>query len=54
MEDVPAAIPQCETLADAKANLLDGLKLVLECQPELAKKESSPKAVRETLEFAEA
>ena len=32
VEEVPAAISQGETLAEAKANLLDALKLVLECQ----------------------
>ena len=32
VEEIPAAISQGETLAEAKANLLDALKLVLECQ----------------------
>jgi Uncharacterised protein family (UPF0150). len=54
VEEVPAAIPQGETLAEAKANLLDALKLVLACQRELAEKELSPNALREPLEFAEA
>jgi predicted RNase H-like HicB family nuclease len=54
VEEVPAAISQGETLAEAKANLLDALKLVLKCQRELAEKEFSPNAVRESLEFAEA
>jgi predicted RNase H-like HicB family nuclease len=36
VEEVPAAISQGETLAEAKANLMDALKLVLECQRELA------------------
>lgn len=53
MEEIPAAISQGETLEEAKANLLDALKLVLECQRELAEKNLSPTAVRETLEFAE-
>ena len=53
VEEVPAAISQGETLAEAKANLLDALKLVLQCQREQADKELSPLAVRETLEFAE-
>mgnify|MGYP003502588119 CR=1 FL=1 len=38
---------------EAKANLLDALKLVLECQRELAEKDRSPNAVREMFEFAE-
>ena len=54
VEEIPAAISQGETLAEAKANLVDALKLVLQCQRELAEKELSPRAVREPLEFAEA
>jgi predicted RNase H-like HicB family nuclease len=54
VEEVPAAISQGETLSEAKANLLDALKLVLECQRELAEKELSPNALREPFEFAEA
>jgi predicted RNase H-like HicB family nuclease len=54
VEEVPAAISQGETLEEAKANLLDALKLVLECQREMAEQELSPNAVRETLDFAEA
>jgi predicted RNase H-like HicB family nuclease len=54
VEEVPAAISQGETLEEAKANLLDALKLVLECQRELAEKDLSPNALREPLEFAEA
>ncbi len=54
VEEIPAAISQGETLEEAKANLLDALKLVLECQRELAEKNLSPQALRETIEFAEA
>ncbi|HEY0457226.1 MAG TPA: type II toxin-antitoxin system HicB family antitoxin [Verrucomicrobiae bacterium] len=36
VEEVPAAISQGDTLAEAKANLLDALKLVLQCERELA------------------
>lgn len=54
VEEVPAAISQGETLDEAKANLLDALKLVLECQRELAEKSLSPHALREPLEFVEA
>ncbi len=53
VEEVPAAISQGETLSEAKANLLDALKLVLECQRELAEKDLSPSALRQPLEFAE-
>ena len=54
IEEVPAARSQGETLAEAKANLLDALKLVLACQRELAAESLSPKAVREPFEFTEA
>jgi predicted RNase H-like HicB family nuclease len=53
VEEVPAAISQGETLEEAKANLLDALKLVLECQRELAEQNLSPNAVRETVELVE-
>lgn len=52
VEEIPAAISQGETLEEAKANLLDALKLVLKCQRELAEKNLSPNAVRESIELA--
>ena len=54
VEEVPAAISQGETLEEAKANLLDALKLVLQCQRELAEQNLSPNAVRERIDLAEA
>jgi predicted RNase H-like HicB family nuclease len=36
VEEVSAAISHGETLGEAKTNLLDALKLVLECQRDLA------------------
>ena len=54
VEEVPAAISQGETIEEAKANLLDALKLVLQCQRELAEKELSPHAIRQTLQLTEA
>jgi predicted RNase H-like HicB family nuclease len=53
VEEIPAAISQGETLAEARANLLDALKLVLECQRELIEKNLSSKAVREIIELAD-
>jgi len=52
--EIPAAISQGETLAKAKANLLDALKLVLECQRDLVEKNLSPEAVREIIELPDA
>lgn len=53
VEEVPAAISQGETLAEAKANLIEALRLVLKCQRELAEKDLSPNAVREPLQLVE-
>ena len=52
VEEIPGAISQGETLEEAKANLRDALQLVLECQRDLAEKNLSPGAVRETFEVA--
>ena len=54
IEEIPAAISEGDTLPEAKANLLDALKLVLEYQRKQVEKGLSPGAVRETIEFAEA
>jgi predicted RNase H-like HicB family nuclease len=51
IEEIPAAISQGETLTEAKANLLDALRLVLQCQRELVEKTLSPEALRESIEF---
>ena len=53
VEEIPAAISQGETLAEARANLLEALKLVLECQRDLAEKNLSSEAVREAIELAD-
>ena len=52
VEEIPAAISQGETLEEAKANLRDALRLVLDCRRELAEKDLSPGALRETFELA--
>ena len=54
VEEVPSAISQGETLDEAKANLMDALKLVLECQREIAEKDLSPYALREPIDLIEA
>ena len=51
VEEIPAAISQGETLAEARVNLLDALKLVLECQRDLVEKNLSSEAVRELIEL---
>lgn len=54
VEEIPAAISQGETIEEAKANLADALRLVLQCQRELSEKSLSPNAVREAFEIVEA
>jgi len=54
VEEVPAAISQGETLQEAEANLLDALRLVLQCQRELAEQGLSPDAIRQPLHLVEA
>ena len=45
VEEIPAAISQGETLEEAKANLIDALKLVLECQRELPSRPAGRTAI---------
>jgi predicted RNase H-like HicB family nuclease len=47
IEEIPAAISQGDTLEEAKANLRDALRLVLEYQRKQVEKDLSPRAVRE-------
>jgi predicted RNase H-like HicB family nuclease len=51
---IPAAISQGETLEEAKANLLDALRLVLDAQRQLAEEHLAPCALREPIELVEA
>jgi predicted RNase H-like HicB family nuclease len=53
VEEIPSAISEGETLEEAKANLIDALKLVLECQREIAARDLSPRAVRAPIELME-
>jgi predicted RNase H-like HicB family nuclease len=54
VEEIPAAISQGETLEEAKANLLEALKLVLDAQRRLAEENLAPGALREPIELVEA
>lgn len=54
VEEIPAAISQGETLEEAKENLLNALKLVVECYREMAENELSPNAVRQPIQLADA
>ena len=52
VEEVPGAISQGETMEEARANLADALRMVLECNRELARETEAPAAVRESLELS--
>jgi len=54
VEEIPAAISEGETLEEAKVNLLDALRLVLETQRHLAESNIAPGALREPIELVEA
>jgi predicted RNase H-like HicB family nuclease len=51
-EELPEVFSEGETLAEAKANLLDALTQVLEYHREQARKNVVPGAVREELQLA--
>jgi len=52
VEEIPGAISEGETIAEARENLADALRMVLECNRELARETETAGAVRETLELA--
>jgi predicted RNase H-like HicB family nuclease len=52
VEEIPAAISEGETLEEAEANLMDALKLVLECQRELSEQTRSQQSVKRSLVLA--
>jgi predicted RNase H-like HicB family nuclease len=52
VEEIPGAITQGETIEEARENLVDALRMVLECNRQLARETESSGAVRETLETA--
>jgi predicted RNase H-like HicB family nuclease len=52
VEEIPGAISEGETIEEARENLADALRMVLECNRELAREQPTAGAVRETLELA--
>jgi len=52
VEEIPGAISEGETMAEARENLADALRMVLECNRDLAREVESTGAVRETMELA--
>ncbi len=54
VEEIPAAISEGETLQEAEANLMEAVKMVLECQRELSDQTRSPSSLKRTFELAAA
>lgn len=52
VEEIPAAISEGETIEEAESNLMEALKLVLECQRELSDQTRSPASLKRSLELA--
>ena len=52
VEEIPGAVSQGETIGDARENLSDALRLVLECNRDIARETEAAGAVRESLELA--
>ncbi len=51
LEEMPGVQSQGESIAEARANLLDALQLAIGYLHERARNESSPKSVREFVEL---
>jgi len=52
VEEIPGAISEGESIDEARENLADALRMVLECNGELARKAEPASAVREVFELA--
>lgn len=52
VEEIPAAISEGETLQEAESNLMEAVKLVLECQRELSDQSRSSDSLKRPLELA--
>lgn len=52
MEEIPGAISEGETIKEAQENLADALRMVPECNRELACQQKPNESHRETMELA--
>lgn len=52
IEEIPGAISEGETIEEARANIIDALREVLEANRELARREGRAHLVRESLELS--
>jgi predicted RNase H-like HicB family nuclease len=51
VEEIPGAISEGETIEQARENLKDALRLVLESNRDISREEQPPKSLREALEL---
>ena len=52
VEEIPGAISEGETIDEARQNLTDALRMILECNREIAREQQPVVALRETFELA--
>ena len=52
IEEIPGAISEGESIDEARANLTDALRMVLECNREIAREDEPASAIREAFELA--
>ena len=52
VEEIPGAISQGETIGEARENLADALRMILECNGDIARKQEPGDSVREQFELA--
>ncbi len=52
IEEIPGAVSEGESIDEARENLTDALRMVLECNREIARRDESAAAIREAFELA--
>lgn len=52
VEEIPGAISEGETLDEARENLTDALRMILECNRDFAREQEPNNAIREVIELA--
>lgn len=52
VEEIPGAISEGETIEEARENLADALRMILECNRDIAREQAVTGAVREPMELA--
>ena len=54
IEEIPGVISEGESIEEARANLADALRMVLECNREIARQDEASSVIREAFELAAA